>query len=95
MVSREVLSSTGSLMLVRVHLAEGFRGDVDQHPQEQISYIEKGIVEFGVGGKKKILHKGDTQYIPSNVKHQVNVIEECVILDVFTPVRQDILDQQN
>ena len=94
MVSREVLSSTGSLMLVRVNLAEGFSGDVDQHPQEQISYIEKGIVEFEVDGNKKILREGDTQYIPSNVKHQVKVIEECVILDVFTPVRQDILDQQ-
>lgn len=94
MVSREVLSSTGSLMLVRVNLAEGFAGDVDQHPQEQISYIEKGIVEFEVGGTKKVLHQGDVQYIPSNVEHQVKVIEECVILDVFTPVRQDILDQQ-
>ena len=94
MVSREVLSSTGSLMLVKVNLAEGFIGDVDQHPQEQISYIEKGIVEFEVGGIKTILHQGDAQYIPSNVKHQVKVIEECAILDVFTPVRQDILDQQ-
>lgn len=94
MVSREILSSTGSLMLVRVNLAEGFNGDVDQHPQEQISYIEKGAVEFEVDGKKRVLRKGDTQYIPSNIKHQVKVLEECVILDIFTPLRQDLLAQQ-
>lgn len=91
MVTREILSSTGSVMLVRVQLAAGFKGDVDQHPEEQLSYIEKGAVEFEVNGEKRILLEGDTQYIPSNVEHQVKVIEECVILDVFTPIRRDLL----
>ncbi|MCM3767631.1 cupin domain-containing protein [Neobacillus niacini] len=93
MVSREILSSEGSLMLVRVHLAEGFHGDVDQHIHEQISYIEKGKVEFDVAGKKRILVVGDTQYVPPNVKHQVRVLEECVILDIFTPLREDLLEK--
>lgn len=91
MVTREILSSTGSLMLVKVQLAEGFLGDVDQHPEEQISYIEKGAVEFEVNGEKRVLRKGDTQYIPSNVQHQVKVLEECTILDIFTPLRKDLL----
>lgn len=91
MVKREILSSEGSLMFVRVNLADGFVGDIDQHPEEQISYIEKGIVEFEVNGKKKILRAGDVQYIPSNVQHRVKVVEECVILDVFTPIRKDLL----
>lgn len=93
MVRREILSSEGSLMLVRVHLAEGFLGDVDQHVHEQISYIERGIVEFDVAGEKRILTAGDTQYIPSNVKHQVRVLEEAVILDIFTPLRADLLEK--
>lgn len=91
MVKREILSSEGSLMFVRVNLADGFVGDIDQHPEEQISYIEKGIVEFEVNGKKKILRAGDVQYIPSNVQHRVKVVKECVILDVFTPIRKDLL----
>lgn len=91
MMKREILSSDGSLMLVKVELQQGFLGDIDQHPEEQISYIEKGKVEFEVNGEKRILNKGDIQYIPSNVKHQVRVIEECVIMDVFTPIRKDLL----
>jgi quercetin dioxygenase-like cupin family protein len=78
-------------MMVRVELAEGFIGDPDQHPEEQISYIEKGRVEFEVMGEKKLLSEGDIQYIPSNAPHQVKVIEECVILDIFTPIRKDLL----
>ncbi|QWC23659.1 cupin domain-containing protein [Bacillus haikouensis] len=92
MVKRDVLSSEGSMMLVKVELAEGFVGDIDQHPEEQLSFIERGQVEFEVDGEKKILKVGDTQYIPSNVQHRVKVIEECVILDMFTPIRKDLLE---
>jgi quercetin dioxygenase-like cupin family protein len=91
MVKREILTTSGSLMLVKVDLATGFEGDVDQHPEEQLSYIEKGKVEFTVDGETRTLHAGDVQYIPSNVKHQVKVIEECIILDTFTPIRKDLL----
>ncbi|RKL66098.1 cupin [Salipaludibacillus neizhouensis] len=91
MVKREVLSSEGSLMVVKVQIKKGFEGDTDQHPEEQLSYIEKGQVEFEVSGKKNILSASETQYIPSNEKHRVRVIEDCVIIDIFTPIRQDLL----
>jgi quercetin dioxygenase-like cupin family protein len=91
MIKREILSANGSLMLVRVELPTEYIGDIDQHPQEQLSYIEKGKVEFEVNGEKAVLNQGDVQYIPSNVKHRVKVIEDCVILDVFTPLRKDLL----
>lgn len=93
MVSREILSAEGSVMLVRVQLAQEFIGDVDQHEEEQISYIEEGSVEFDVGGVARLLNKGDSIYIPSNVKHRVKVLEQCTILDVFTPLRKDLLEK--
>lgn len=91
MVKRNILNADGSLMLVRVELQEGFHGDMDQHPQEQLSYIEQGKVEFEVNGEKRLLSKGDVQFIPSNLPHRVRVVEECVILDIFTPLREDLL----
>ncbi|MFC0469067.1 cupin domain-containing protein [Halalkalibacter kiskunsagensis] len=92
MVNRRVLTDQGSIMVVEVELAEGFHGDVDQHVHEQVSYIKKGSCEFEVGGVKRILQVGDVQYIPSNVVHRVKVIEDCVILDVFTPIREDLVE---
>ena len=91
MVTRNILNNQGSLMFVKVELKEHFYGDIDQHVEEQISYIESGSVEFEVGGVKRLLQKGDIQYIPSNVEHRVKVIEDCVILDVFTPLRKEIV----
>lgn len=93
MIKRKVLNSDGSLMLVRVDLAQGFKGEIDQHPEEQLSYIEMGKVEFEVDGKVHLLSQGDVQFIPSNVKHRVKVLETCVILDVFTPIRKELLSK--
>jgi quercetin dioxygenase-like cupin family protein len=93
MVNRNVLTDQGSIMVVEVELAKGFRGDIDQHVHEQVSYIKKGSVEFEVGGVKRILKEGDVQYIPSNVVHRVKVIEDCMILDVFTPIREDLVQK--
>ncbi|WP_332696737.1 cupin domain-containing protein [Halalkalibacter lacteus] len=90
MVKREILNNQGSLMFVKVELKKDFHGDVDQHVEEQISYIESGSVEFEVGGVRTILEKGDVQYIPSNVEHRVKVIQDCVLLDVFTPLRKEL-----
>ncbi|MFC0560384.1 cupin domain-containing protein [Halalkalibacter alkalisediminis] len=90
MVTRNILNNQGSLMFVKVELKERFHGEIDQHVEEQISYIESGSVEFEVGGVKRLLKKGDIQYIPSNAEHRVRVIEECVILDVFTPLRKEL-----
>jgi quercetin dioxygenase-like cupin family protein len=91
MVKREILSTGESVMLVKVELAKGFKGDIDQHPEEQISYIEKGKVQFEVDGTTRTLSQGDVQHISANVIHRVKVLEDCVILDVFTPLRKDLL----
>ncbi|GAE27310.1 pectin degradation protein KdgF [Halalkalibacter wakoensis JCM 9140] len=92
MVEREVLTHEGSLMFVKVALKKGFYGDVDQHVHEQVSYINKGSVEFEVNGITSVLKEGDVQYIPSNVEHRVKVLEDCIILDVFTPIREDLIE---
>jgi quercetin dioxygenase-like cupin family protein len=93
MINRKILSVGESVMLVRVELAKGFKGDIDQHPEEQISYIEKGKVEFEVDGITRILSQGDVQHISPHMIHRVNVLEDCVILDVFTPLRRELLEK--
>ncbi|WP_339061310.1 cupin domain-containing protein [Tepidibacillus marianensis] len=90
-MKREILSSDGALMLVKVDLEEGFVGDVDQHPEEQVSYIKKGQVEFELNGEKRVLTEGESLHIPANIIHRVKVIEKCTILDIFTPIRKDFL----
>ncbi|QBP41868.1 cupin domain-containing protein [Paenisporosarcina antarctica] len=90
-MKRNILVAEGSIMLVKVELPEGFQGELDQHVEEQVSYIETGKLEFTLDGKVNVLSTGDTLFMPSNVPHQVKVIEACTIIDVFTPIRSSLL----
>ncbi|AJD92229.1 cupin [Jeotgalibacillus malaysiensis] len=93
MSNRTLLNVDGSLMLVEVELEKDFHSDVDQHVEEQLSYILKGKVEFEVNGQKTLLEEGEVQFIPSNEPHRVKVLDQCTILDVFTPLRADLLEK--
>ena len=91
-MKRNILIAEGSIMLVKVELPEGFQGELDQHVEEQVSYIESGKLEFTLNGKINVLSKGDALFIPSNVPHKVKVLETCTIMDIFTPIRSSLLE---
>lgn len=91
-VSRKILGCDGSLMMVEVHFEKGGIGEVHSHDEhEQVSYIVKGRFEVTVGDEKKVLEAGDSFYAGKNVDHGVKALEDAVILDVFTPIRQEFL----
>jgi quercetin dioxygenase-like cupin family protein len=35
---------------------------------------------------------GEVLQIPANVRHEVEVLEDALVVDVFSPVRQDWID---
>lgn len=91
-VTRKVLSHGGSLMMTEVTFKKDAIGSIHSHPHEQISYIIHGSFEFNLGGDIQKVVKGDSIYIPSEVRHGVKALEEdSVILDVFTPQREEFL----
>ncbi|MFX1297590.1 MAG: cupin domain-containing protein, partial [Promethearchaeota archaeon] len=59
------------------------------HPHTQMGYIVKGKLEFHIYGKKYILKVGDSYLAPSNIEHGAKVIEDCIVIDVFNPARDD------
>ncbi|CAM4461706.1 cupin domain-containing protein [Paenibacillus xylanexedens] len=91
--SRKILGMGGTLMMVEVTFAKGGIGEVHSHDaHEQVSYIVKGSFEVQVGEETRILKAGDSFYAGFNVPHGVKALEDSVILDVFTPFRQDFLE---
>jgi quercetin dioxygenase-like cupin family protein len=90
--TRKILGCDGSLMMVEVSFKKGGVGKPHSHTDhEQISYIVKGSFKVTIGEEERILHQGDSFYAAKNVKHGVVALEDAVILDVFTPIRQDFL----
>lgn len=81
-----------SLMLVLVQLDARAFVPNHQHPQEQAGIVLDGELEFSIGGKVKKLMKGDIYFIPPNIEHSVvDGDRPCQVLDIFTPLREDLL----
>ena len=48
-----------------------------------------GRLRFVVGGDEQVVSAGESVFIPSEVPHSVEALEDSVVLDVFSPVRDD------
>jgi quercetin dioxygenase-like cupin family protein len=90
-ITRQILAYGPDLMLVRVWFAEGAAGDVHSHAHTQASYIESGRFEVFIDGEKKILGAGDSFYISPHLPHSAACLDAGVILDTFSPLREDFL----
>lgn len=90
-VQRKIMSFDDKLMLVKVEFQKGGVGVLHQHYHSQITHVESGVFEVEIGGKKKKLGAGDAYYIPPNVLHGCICLEAGVLIDVFSPMREDFI----
>lgn len=62
------------------------------HPHEQMTLIIKGKVKFIIDGEVHILTAGDVLHFPPFNRHGATMLEEEVVLiDIFSPIREDFL----
>jgi len=90
-VSRKVMSYDSRLMLVKVGFVQGAIGTLHRHYHTQLSYVESGKFEVEVDGKKEILKAGDVFHAAPNLLHGVVCLEAGVLIDVFSPMREDFV----
>ncbi|MCX6132843.1 MAG: cupin domain-containing protein [Ignavibacteriales bacterium] len=90
-VTRKILGYDSALMMVRVKFQEHSVGAMHSHPHRQVTFVEKGSFEVQIAEEKRLLRAGDSFFIPSGVEHGVVALEEGVLVDVFTPMREDFL----
>jgi len=90
-VRRKIMAYDESLMLVKVEFQTGAVGALHQHYHKQISHVESGVFETEINGEKKILKAGDAYYIPPNIIHGVICLEAGVLIDCFSPMREDFI----
>src|SRR6186997_1640640 len=94
LVKRKIMSFDDRLMLVKVAFQTGGVGMLHQHPHTQITHVESGVFEVEIGSVKKILTGGDAFYIPPNVMHGAVCMEAGVLIDIFSPMREDFITNQ-
>jgi len=63
-----------------------------QHANEQLGIMIEGALELTIGAEVRVLRPGDAYAVPPHLPHSARTLEEgCVVLDIFTPVREDYL----
>jgi len=82
-----------SITVGRFELKQGGVVPPHAHANEQISIVLTGVLRFTIDGRETIVKAGEVMQIPGNAVHEVEVIEDTLVVDVFSPVRQDWIDK--
>lgn len=91
-VKRQILGYDGQLMMVKIKAEKkGPVGVEHAHYHSQVTFVSSGKFEFTIGGKKKIVTAGDGMYMEPDVLHGCICLEPGVIVDCFSPTREDFL----
>ena len=90
-VRRKVMAYGDQLMAVYVEFKRGAVGALHRHPHLQITYMQSGSFTVHIGTETRVLRGGDCYYIPADVEHGVEALEEGILIDFFTPMREDFV----
>jgi unsaturated pyranuronate lyase len=90
-VRRKVLAYERDIMLVVFEFKKGSIGSLHHHTHKQVGYLVKGSFEVSINGEKKILKTGDAYLTLPDIEHGVVALEDSVLIDVFTPYREDFI----
>jgi len=93
-LARQLFGFNDSIMMARVEFAEGAVGEVHAHPHSQTTYVESGEFDVFIDGVERRLGPGDGFFVRPNLDHGAVCRKAGVLLDVFSPVREDFLEER-
>lgn len=80
------------MTLSRAVLQKGCVVPRHAHPSEQATYVIEGALRVRIGddGAEAIdVRAGEVLVIPADAPHEVEVMDTALLLDIFSPPRQD------
>jgi|WetSurMetagenome_2_1015567.scaffolds.fasta_scaffold121521_2 quercetin dioxygenase-like cupin family protein len=90
-IARRVLANSPEIMLTEHTLQKGSILPEHRHSNIQLVYVVSGQFVIEMNGNNFTAVKGDSFVIPSSSAHKVTALADSVVLDIFTPARQDYL----
>ena len=92
-IRRRTIASGEHMMQMLVTLEIGSHLPEHQHPHEQITHILHGRLRLTVAGVPHELAAGQSLCIPGATLHAADTLEDTVVIDTFSPPREDLLTQ--
>jgi quercetin dioxygenase-like cupin family protein len=82
-------------MFVEHRVKKGHIAKDDKHENEQLTLIVSGSIQITIGNESRLLKNGEAVLIPSWVVHSVEVLEDSIVYEVFSPPRQEWIRAQS
>jgi quercetin dioxygenase-like cupin family protein len=80
-----------SSLLCEFQLKQGALIPAHQHPHEQTGYLVRGSVRFFGDEGETVVEPGCSWNFKGGVLHGAEALEDSLLVEVFSPVRQDYL----
>jgi quercetin dioxygenase-like cupin family protein len=93
-LTRLIGAHNEKLFLAEHRMDQGWVGAAHSHPHEQMAYVVSGRLRVRAGAETFEASTGDSFVIRGGVEHQASAIEPSVVIDVFTPSREDYLKEK-
>jgi quercetin dioxygenase-like cupin family protein len=85
-----------NLMLSYLEMDEGAEIPLHHHPHEQGGMLLQGNLELTIGDETRLVAAGSMFLIPPHVPHRaVAVGGPALVLDAFSPIREDYAELMN
>lgn len=93
-ITRKTLVYGQHTVLAKFKLLKGSIVPRHAHPFEQTGYILEGRMLFWEGEKSFLVQPGDAWCFAPNVEHACDVLEDAVIIELFSPPREEFLPKE-
>src|SRR5437773_9130033 len=90
-IRRRTVAAGEQMMQMLVVLDAGSYLPEHQHPHEQITHVLRGNLRLIVAGVPHELVAGQSLCIPGGTLHAADTLEDTLVIDTFSPPREDLL----
>ena len=90
-IRRRTVAAGEQMMQMLVTLEAGSHLPEHQHPHEQITHMLRGRLRLTVAGVPHELVAGQSLCIPGGAPHFADTLEDALVIDTFSPPREDLL----
>ena len=92
-IRRRTVAAGEQMMQMLVMLNAGSHLPEHQHPHEQITHVLRGRLQLTVAHIQYELVAGQSLCIPGGTLHAADTLEDSLVIDTFSPPREDLLAQ--
>lgn len=86
---RRQVVHTERLTVARLEMNAGCKVPVHSHENEQVSMVLSGRLRFLLGDGTEEVGPGQVMRLAPHEPHGVEVLEDSIVLDLFSPPRED------